>query len=574
MPSQEPQVARSIVAGPEPAVGEAGPTAATAIVAALEEAGIDTVFGLPGVHNLSLFDALERSRIRPVVTRHEATASHAADGYARARGGPGVVLTTTGPGAANALTGIGEAWAAGSAVLHLTTQVGVEAVESGVQRGILHQSPGQMDFFRPVTRFAERVRSASEAGRTVSRALAATRTGRSRPAYVEVPFDLLDGPGAWAPATAPPGPAAPEPARVEEAADILERADRVAIWAGGGVIAAGAWEILRAVARRLAAPVVTTFMGRGAVADDDPLSVGLPPHEPEVGRFLSSCDALLAVGTEFAATMTMNAHLQLPERIVHLDVDPEEIGKSYPALGVIGDAGVGLAALDEVLASRAVDRAGQIDTVAEDVARIRRTVWDDLSTDPSTAPAVAFLQGLRAAAPPEAVIVVDMCIAGYWCGGYLPIRVPRTLLYPVGWGTLGFGFPASIGAAFAGSGPVVAVVGDGGFMYGAGDLATIREHSLDLVVLVVNDGGYGMLRYGEVLSYGRTFAADLFTPDFGRLAAAFDIPYILATLEREGDGGLRSAISRAIRAGGPHVIELRAELTPPRTTGPRWPKHP
>lgn len=543
--------------------------AADEIVSLLERVGVSIVFGIPGVHNLSLFDALEASDVRVVVTRHEGTAAFAADGAARVTGRPGIVLTTTGPGAANALTGTGEAWAASSPVLHLTTQVGSVAVAAAVQRGILHQSPGQIDAFRPVTRLAERVTSAADAARTVGRALAATTDGRPRPAYVEIPFDLLDGEGE--PAEAPPTkgrrPRAPDGAEVERAADLLAGAGRVVVWAGGGVIHAGATEVLDRVARRLAAPVVTTYMGRGAVAAEQPLAVGLPPHEPAVRALLEDADALLAVGTDFGATTTMNGALRLPEAIVHLDVEAEEIGKAYPATPVLADARLGLEALEDALAAASVDRMADVEGVGEHLAALRDGVWTEIAADPRTAQAAAFLGAVRAALPPETVFVCDMCVAGYWVGGYLPLPGPRRLLYPLGWGTLGFGLPAAVGAAAAGEGPVVAVVGDAGLMYAVGDLATVREHDLDLVILVVNDEGYGMLRFDEESRFGRTFAADLRTPDLAALSGAFDVPYRLAGID---DGTLESALRSAVTGGGPHVVEVRAALYPPRTTSPRW----
>ena len=194
-------------------------------------------------------------------------------------------------------------------------------------------------------------------------------------------------------------------------------------------------------------------------------------------------------------------------------------------------------------------------------------MWDELDSDPRTAQAAGFVRSLRRCAPDETVFVADMCIAGYWCAGYLPLPAPRRLLYPMGWGTLGFGWPAALGAAAAGIGPVVAVVGDGGFMYGLGELATACEQALDIVVLVVNDGGYGMLRFDEELRYSRTFAVDLATPDFGAVAGSFGVPHRLTSAERlEGD--VRSALG----AGGPQLVELRARLFPPVTTSPRWPK--
>ncbi|HYT29595.1 MAG TPA: thiamine pyrophosphate-binding protein, partial [Actinomycetota bacterium] len=473
--------------------------AADVIVSLLEEAGVTAAFGIPGVHNLALFDALSRSSVRTVVTRHEGAAAHAADGYARATGRIGVVVTTTGPGAANATAGIGEAWAAGSPVLHLTTQVPLADVEAGVQRGILHQSPGQLERFRSLTGWADRARSPAAAVRLVAAALRAHEGARPSPRHVEVPFDLLDEDAELLDGDAEPdsrtlaGSQLPPPGPEEyaSAAAVLGAARSPVVWAGGGVVAGGAFDELARVAERLAAPVVTTYLGRTAIPASHPLAVAISPPEPAVRGLLAEADALLAVGTDFGATVTMGGRLQLPDRIVRVDIDPGELAKHGATVALRADALEALAALDGALAAAAVDRSEEVPHVAARVAALRAGVRRAIADDPRTAEAAAFLIALESALPPEAIVVCDMCVAGYWCGGYLPRERPRSLLYPLGWGTLGFGLPAAVGAAAAGVGPVLAVVGDAGFLYYPGELATAVEQGLDLVVLVVNDGGYG-----------------------------------------------------------------------------------
>jgi acetolactate synthase-1/2/3 large subunit len=547
--------------------------AADAIVAALERAGVEVVFGIPGVHNLSLFDALWASPLRVVVTRHEGAAAHAADGYARATGRPGVVVTTTGPGAANALTGIGEAWAASSPVVHLTTQVRSEDLAAGVQRGILHQSPGQIEGYRPLTRSAASLSGADQTAFEIASAIgqatgrwAPQGPDRPGPTYLEIPFDLLDADVEDRYETAFPMWARPDPP-VAEAAEVLARSNAPVVWAGGGVIASGAFEELRRVAERLAAPVVTTYMGRTAIPADHPLAVPLPPHEPGLRRLLDGADALLAVGTDFGATVTMGGTLRLPERMVRVDVDRDELQTTPAAVQLWGDGRTCLARLEEELGRTGVDRSARVPETATAVERLGEQVRRSIAEDPHTTEAAAFLDALEAALPREAVVACDMCIAGYWCGGYLRRYEPRTLLYPLGWGTLGFGLPAAVGAAAARRAPVLAVVGDAGLGYYLGELATAREHDLDLTVLCVNDRGYGMLRFDEERRFGRTFAADLFTPDLESLSAAFDVPYSEVRLT---DASLASSVARAMEDGGVHVIELRAALYPPRTTSPRW----
>lgn len=547
--------------------------AADAIVAALERAGVEVVFGIPGVHNLTLFDALWASPLRVVVTRHEGAAAHAADGYARATGLPGVVVTTTGPGAANALTGIGEAWAASSAVVHITTQVRSADIAAGAQRGILHQSPGQIEGYRPLTRSAASLGRADQTAFEIASAIghatgiwAPQGPDRPGPAYLEIPFDLLDADVEDRYEAAFPMWARPDPP-IDEAAAALASASVPVVWAGGGAVASGAFEELRRVAEHLAAPVVTTYMGRTAIPADHPLALSAPPQEPAVRRLLAGADALLAVGTDFGATVTMGGALDLPRRIVRIDVDRSELERTPDAVQLWGDARACLDRLDAELARTGVDRAGRIAETAAEVQRLREQVRRSITKDPVTAEAAAFLEALESALPREAVVACDMCVAGYWCGAYLPRYEPRTLLYPLGWGTLGFGLPAAVGAAAARLAPVLAVVGDAGLGYYLGELATAREHDLNLTVLCVNDRGYGMLRFDEERRFGRTFAADLFTPDLESLSAAFDVPYTRAQVS---GASLASAVARGMEDGGVHVIEVRAALYPPRTTSPRW----
>ncbi len=547
--------------------------AADAIVSVLERAGVRAVFGIPGVHNLSLFDALWASSIRVVVTRHEGAAAHAADGYARATGLPGVVVTTTGPGAANALAGVGEAWASGSPVVHLTTQIRSADLAAGIQRGILHQAPGQIEGYRSLTGYAVTASDAADAARSVARALLVARGGpretrtrtRPRPAYVEMPFDVLDGDGEpperieWA--------HAPVSIGYEEPARALSRASAPVVWVGGGGISSGAFGALVTVAERLAAPVVTTYLGRTAIPADHPLAVAVAPHDPRVRRLLADADVLLAVGTDFGETVTMGGRLRLPERIVRIDVDPDELAKTPDAICILADARDALERLETALAREGVDRSDAIAHAAARVAELRSDVRRSIAEDPRTSEAASLLEAVEEALPRTAIVACDMCIAGYWVGGYLPRYEPRTLLYPLGWGTLGFGLPAAVGAAAARRAPVLAVVGDAGLSYYLGELATAREHDLDLVVLCVNDRGYGMLRFDEERRFGRTFAADLLMPDLGALAAAFDVPYAEAKL---GDASLAAAISRGIEDGGVHLVEVGAGLFPPPTSSPRW----
>jgi acetolactate synthase-1/2/3 large subunit len=251
---------------------------------------------------------------------------------------------------------------------------------------------------------------------------------------------------------------------------------------------------------------------------------------------------------------------------VQVDIEASAIGRRYEAIPIVADARVALAGLLDAFGDGGAGVSDRARARTEVVRELRATSWGALRRDPRTAPAVTFIDEMHAALPMDAVVVADMCVAGYWCAGYLPVVRSRRLLFPT-WGTLGFALPASIGAAIGVKGPVVAVVGDAGFAFFVGELATAVEQGINLIVLVVNDLGYGMLRYDESVRYGRTFATDLFFPELESLAGAFGIPYLRADL----DGGLHRAVREAVAEEGPYVIELPVALFPPPTTSPRWP---
>ena len=306
-------------------------TGATRLVEMLEQLGVELVFGLPGVHNLPIWKALSESGIRLVGVRHEQTAAYAADGYARATGRLGVALVTTGPGAANTLGATGEAMAAGSPVLVIATDVSTALRRDGVYRGTLHETRDQTAMFVPVTKAARLVERADEIpGATLesgSEALAAP-TG---PVYLGVPTNLLTQPVASdaRPGRVPSLTALEPPAGVERACELLSGAERPLIWTGGGALRAGAGPAVGKLAIKLAAPVITTFMGRGLLPPDHPCAVPGPAHAPEVGQLWDEADAVLAIGTDFDGTNTQNWQMPQPPALISVNVDEADANKSY-----------------------------------------------------------------------------------------------------------------------------------------------------------------------------------------------------------------------------------------------------
>ena len=517
-------------------------TGGQALVRALEELGVEVAFGLPGVHNLAAWRAFPGSGVRLVGVRHEQTAGYAADGYARATGRLGVALTTTGPGAANVVAATGEAWAAHSPLLVVATDIPTTLRREGAYRGVLHETTDQAGFFRPVTKHQVRVASVGELHGAV---LAAGRTALEhprRPVYVEIPTDLLSATTAAAPPQAPPAP--PEPLPAVDVGDLLRDAQRPLLWAGGGATADDAAPELVALAEHLGAPVLTSYGGRGLLPPDSPCLVPLPPHAPEAGALWDAADLVVVVGSDLDAMNTQGFRQPRPPRVLSVDlVRPVNV---EPDVWLQSRAAAGLAALQQ--------QAGPP----------RRERWWQRPERVLSGPEGAFLAALEAALPPNAVVVADMCVPGYWYGGYGRVGQPRGLAYPVGWGTLGFGFPAGLGAALSGR-PAVALVGDGGFLFACGDLATAAQERLPLTVVLVDDGGYGMLAYDFTRHGEQPVGCDLEPPDFVALAGAFRVPARSVQVD-----GLTAAVADGIASGGPNLVVVQASYVPPPTTSPRW----
>ena len=524
------------------------------VVAALRAERVRHVFGIPGLHNLPIYDALLRDgSITHVLARHEAGAAFMADGYARASGEPGVVLVTTGPGATNTLTPLAESYSASVPVIVITSDIASALV--GRDLGALHEVPDQIQCFRPVTRWAEAVTEAAAIPATIAGAFDLLRSGRSGPIVISIPNDLL---GARAEAPVPRGGHGRRPpchvADIEAAAGLLRAARRPLVIAGGGVIAAGAEEELTAVARRLGAPVITTVSGRGAFDERDPLWQGVLPDRRAVGAALGHADVILAVGCKFGhrSLEKLGTGLAPHQTLIHVDIDAAVIGRVFKAeVGLVGDARDGLAALAAALgpsaASVAWDRAALASARADAGSRFTPAI-------------AAVLQTLRDALPDETIVVNDQTGLTYWMEWRFPVRAPRTFLYPVGSAALGYAVPAAVGAKVARpERPVLCVAGDGGFMYSVQELATAVKYELPVVFLVINDERYGAIKWLQERLYDREGETELRNPDFPALARAFG-----AHGERLPDAtALPAALARAFAADRPTVLELQMTIDPP-----------
>ena len=527
------------------------------VVEALAAEGVRYVFGIPGVHNLAIYDALLRqARITHVLARHEAGAAFMADGYARASGAPAVVVVTTGPGATNTLTPLVESYAGSIPVLVVMSDVASHLV--GREVGALHEVPNQIECFRPVTRWAEALTEAAAIPTALHGAFHLLRTGRPGPIAISIPNDFLTAQVEGASSTGGHGRRPPcHVSEIKEAAGLLRGAARPLIIAGGGVIAAGAEAELQALARRLDSPVLTTVMGRGAISERDPLWHAVLPNRRASEAVIKAADVVLAVGCRFAHRSTQGLLLNLSfdpaQTLIHLDLDPTVIGTLFkPQLAIVGDAKDGLARLCQDLGPGAAQSAWD---------HRWRSGLSGAASPRYTAEIAGLIETLRRALPDDAIVVNDQTGINYWMEWRFPVLAPRTFLYPVGSATLGYGVPAAIGAKIARpERPVICVVGDGGFMYSVNELATAVKYRLPIVFLVMNDDRFGAIKWlQETLFEGRWGEADLTNPDFPGLARAFG-----AHGERvAGVAALGAAISRALAADGPTVLELRMTIEPP-----------
>ena len=536
-------------------------TGGEAVVAALEVLGVDTVFGIVSVHNIPILDAVSRSpKVDLVGCRHEQGAVHAADGFARATGRLGVCVTSTGPGAANAMGGLYEASYASSPVLMLTGQV--ESDQYGRGRGALHQAERQLDMLRTVTKRSEHVSRHVDIAGTVLAVAREVRSGRPGPGAVQIPIDLQYGRGTVGNLEAQAARIeTPPSAAVEAAAAVLAASERPLIIAGGGAVLAGASEALSALAERLAAPVLTTVEGRGSIPEDHRLSLGPNTDLAGMDPVIAQADVVLAVGTRFQQNNNIHKWLTIPGRLVHLDADVTMIGRVHPAeVGLVGDARLGLEAL--LAATAATDRdpswAERCGRIRDEVvATSREALGPDL---------LAIMEAIDEILPEGAIVAKDATVSAYqWANRLLPVRQPRTCMRPVSM-AIGPGVPLGIGAAVGSGRPTVVIQGDGGLMLSLGELATAVQHGLDLVVCVFNDGGYGILRFiQDMVVEGRRTGVDLATPRFGPLAEAMG----MHAAEVSDPDGFAEAFSEAVSTGGPWLLDIDLTAMAPMTILPQ-----
>ncbi|TWP52230.1 thiamine pyrophosphate-binding protein [Lentzea tibetensis] len=525
-------------------------TGGDVVVETLEALGAHTVFGIPGQHALGLFDALNRSDLRYVGSRTEVNAAFAADGHARVTGQVTPLLVSTGPGALQTLAGLQESAAASAPVLGISSQIPSQGL-GGVRGGYLHELTDQLGSFRDVVKHARVVRSASQIPSALTEAWEVAASAPHGPVWVEIPQDVLLGP-AGIPVvgeiTATPRPLPPRQELVAEAARLLDGAKRPVILAGGGVGRCGAHAELLELAEKLRAPVVTTFGGKGCFPWEHPLSAQSWLEDWHTTEFLADADVLLVLGSGLGELSSNYRTFRPRGAVIHVEADLGKLESNYPALGIHADAGLFLEAITAATTRREPDGQAEESVRTLLVAVAERLTEQELDLEQEV------LAAVRSAVPDGTPTYWDMTILAYWAWSAWDPR-GGVQFSAQGAGGLGYGLPAALGAAAAVDGPVLAVSGDGGAMYGIPELATARQHNSRVTWLIIDDGGYGILREYMTDAFGRATATELARPDFVALAEAFGVPATRSTLE-----SLREDLAKALAGDGPHVVVLPAVL--------------
>lgn len=519
-------------------------TGGESLVRCLTAEGVRVIFGMPGGHLECIYDALHRhqAEIRHVLVRNEQAASLMADGYARASGQPGVCLVIPGPGASNAATGIAEAMTASSPVLLITSQN--ERALAGKDKSRLFHGLDHVRFFSPITRLSRTVSAVEEIPTAIAEAFSILRSGRPGPVVLEVPKDILAAEGPIPePVMTCPAPKMPEGETVSRAARRLAEASRPVLIAGGGVLFTNACDLLVELARRLKAPIVTTQTARGAVSDDDPLSLG-DILDKAARTAIEEADLALALGCRFVHFDTASWSLKLPA-LIHVESERAYIGADFKTE-------IGIAADVRPTLEMFLDRLPQGDA---------RAGWGDriaaLYSQREVEQRFPIVSVLRDTLPTEAIVVGDVHMTAYRMRRAFRVTAPRRYFASNSYCTLGYALPAALGAKAAfPDRPVVSVSGDGGFVMTCQELATAAQAGLSIAAVVVNDNCFTSIKGGQVRRFGgRCLAVDLRNPDFVALAAAFGLKGVRVS----DDAGLSEAVRAALRAEATTLIELPIE---------------
>ena len=544
-------------------------TVAAVILDLLANEGVKKAFGIPGVHNLGFWNALSKDRPEIVSVRHEQSCVYAADGLARATGKLSVAITTTGPGAANTLGAFGEAAISGSHLLLISSEAPIKNRSADGARGILHEMDDQSALFTPLAKrikignedlvLAKSCKSAEDAVATVVDFLQFLSVAPAGVGYIGVPSDVLNQefnqavPDLSDKAVAYLAQEKNREINFNLAKDLLAGVNKIGIWAGGG--ATNVSGEIAALADHLSAPIFTSFAGRGVGAVSKNY-LNIPIHETEAEQLLAECEALLIFGSQLDGMNTKNWSIKFPKKILLVDANPKIALRNVSADLVLQTSDISsvITALKSIPARSSWAEVSEISTQA------RKRI---AASDKGKA-GMALVTAIEKSWPSENYIVCDMAISGYWTGVYLQAKRARQISYPVGWGTLGFGLPASLGPSSAGVATLV-ICGDGGIAFGLGELATVAQEQLPLTILLHDDGGYGMLRFDQQVMKHPERGVNLFNPDWQVLAQSFGIEFIQTNLAE-----LSEVLAKRSVNSTPGIVLIQDPIYPPKSTSPRW----
>ncbi len=516
-----------------------------ALMHLLEAYGVTTVFGIPGEHTLELYRGIEKSNVRAVTPRNEQGASFMADGYARVTGNPGVCTIITGPGVTNAATGIGQAYA--DSIPMLVISSANDSPSLGKGWGRLHETTDLCAITRPITAFSTMVHDPSEIPELIAQAFTVFRSRRPRPVHIAIPIDVMEMPVNvnWAPQQTPalPIPAA-EP--IAAAADLLSTSRQTVIMVGGG--AQHASEEITQLAERLNVGVIASNAGKGIVADTNPLSLGGGVISPAIQAHLASAEVVLAIGTELAEADSFIYDLPVNGKVIRIDIDPTRFNDAFPAtIAIQGDARSACAQLVDALADRSIETAKA--SILSQLEAVKAQQFEDYTSVERQH--ITLLNALRQILPDDAIIMGDIAQLVYTGTAAMKILLPRTWFYPAGFGTLGCALPDAIGAKLAlPERKVVALVGDGGFMFTVNELATAVEEELSIPIIIWHNHSYAMIRDGMVKRGIPEIGVNPKAPDFLKLADAFGCPGV----QVDSEASFKQAMDDAFQHTGPSII--------------------
>ncbi len=523
-------------------------TCGEALPRLLEAYGIDTVFGIPGVHTVELYRGLPQTGLRHITPRHEQGAGFMADGYARVKGKPAACFIITGPGMTNIATALGQAYADSVPILVISSVN--SSHELGLGQGRLHELPSQRNLIEGVTVFSHTVLRADELPSVLARAFAVFDSARPGPVHIELPLDVITAPGGHLVARAHPIRArpGPDPRAIEAAAALLRAARDPIVVLGGGTQDAGAEA--RRLVERLGAPAVLTINAKGVLPPGHPLSLASSLPQPPVLKAVQEADVVLAVGTELSETDTLlfYSQLEITGKTIRIDIDPEQLVlNAMPEVAICSDSALALHALHEALEGF----AGPVERSSARVAALRAEL-DDLLEAPYKVHG-RFMAAV-AEALPGVIVVGDSTQPVYGANLAYEPAAPRCYFNSsTGYGTLGYGLPAALGAKLAApERPVISLIGDGGIQFTSGELATAVELALAVPIVLWNNSGYGEIKRYMADRDIPQIGVDIYTPDFQAIARGFGC----AAVEAEGFDHLKTLLREAHDAAGPTVIEI------------------